>query len=736
MNSTTSSYPIPISLPDAVGVHRPPHQVVRGNTRLCSALENIAGGDPRLRNTLHGLPWFTPIVGSGCLALGDGPALDLTTLEQTARAEVMDMLGIAKVGDIRLDVLAVDFAEALHRSRTHGDMALCDGGISPSRGAARLAMVTALLTRLYHLTAKAEPLSWYWVSERVQISDHILQTDDHVRVELPQVEKILAFMTEGEAATVFDVSPTMLLQRILDDLTGRHRSLSISDLRLLTELTWIELIRGTSIYPGWSDLLLELLVDLSAGGGVFEGYRPQIVKLRELDESVARVLLEPTWRSWRSRRSADPLAQRDRFYSAVARVLWAEAEIHDLLHPEEPSDELDEEAYADLMNRRTAAVAAVNVIVQDTNRKRARVGLERLPPDMIVPHPAGYVTSFDLEMEMALWAMGRPFRIVVPVLVTSTQRVDAELVWLSTVIDPARDMSSDRFDIDDDAVLEDYESLDDSMDSRRVKELLEELRSLRAEARSWHMAASVLGGAAGFESGGSCPVIVRVTGSPLMVLPPVTGPLRQEMLEALGCGPEEVLTLTHALTVDEYTSVRQSEHELYFAARGERRGLPTPLSVGSEQMDRVWVGFGVQIDDPAIRLRMFTQLSASSMVKRQSQHAQPRPDGTGVSDPLGRSTSVVPPLRVRGLAVNRRIDENQSTALQWLGFQFSVDASAGELTADIEHHAEHFERIAEHLRHITQNGAPTIDGQLVDIDWDRPDNTSCPMWRRSRRKRL
>jgi hypothetical protein len=759
MNSNRSSYPIPVSLPDAVGFLRPPHQAIRGDVRLCSVLERIAGGDLAVRNTLHGLPWFTPIVGSGCLQLGDGPAINLEGLRQVANAEMQRLLGCSVLGSGEpFDVLAVNFAEALHRSRTHGDVTLDGGGVTPSRAAARLTVLTALLTRIYHLVAKYDPtpMSKYWVAERISLGGSATDDEEVSQHLRPTVERLLASMIKIGPAS-FQAPPTVLLERVMKDLTERPGTLSVSDLRLLTELTWIQLIHGTSIYPGWSDLLLGLLVELSSGLGVFEGYRPQIVSLHELDVSVARLLTEPTWRSW-STPSPSPSLGRDRFYAGVARLLWAEADIHALLHPEESADSVDDDEYAEVMGKRKEAVVAVNEIVLDTNRKRLIAGLPRVPPALRIPHAAAFVTSFDLEAEMALWATGRPFRIVLPVLARSGRRVDAELVWLTTVIDPAKDTSADCYPIDEDAPWDRGAEDQYARDVPDRDALWRELVALRAATRTWNVAQNALGG--GAEAGGWCPIIVRVTGSPLMALPPIpryesedlaeaqlsdndavrisTVPqpktLRIEMLEALGYSREENLEMTHALTIDEYTSVRQSEHELYFAARHESpsRALPSPLSLGTDDMERIWMGFGVQVDDPAIRLRMFTQLSAASMVQRQSRHAHPGTESSTGENGIAPAPAA---LRVRGLAVNQRLDENQSTSLRWLGFQFAVDGSVADLIADIEHCAKHYEHIAETLRDVAVNGRPKDHGHIVDVEWGRPRNDSCSTWRREQRSK-
>ncbi len=740
------TYPIPLSGPSTESIHRATKPLIHGNIRLCSVLEHIAGNPIEVRSTLHRLPWFTPIVGSGCLQLGNGPTIALKKLERVVQDEVK-ALELAAIPDLPPpDAIATDFASLLLRTRTHdapfdkrptGGEEGEDGeqGAAPTQGTARLTLLTAILTRLHHLGASRafKPMSRLW------ISDHVLFTegDPHETALLKMAIKILRSMLAEPVATPYSDAVTLLLRRIDSDLARMDdQKLFVLDLRMLTELTWILLISETSIYPGWSDLLLELLLELTKEEGSLTGYRPRIQELWELDNNLARLLIRPTILSWKARQDPEPLQPREEFYSAIAELLRTQAALHSLLHFEDTGSD-DDEDYDQVIARRVGLTAVQERLAADVEHKRAVAKRDRKPSppaamDVKFPYPAAFVTSFDLELEAALWGEGRPFRVVIPVFSASHGDI-ADLVWITALIDPVEDRNlpyHQDYDPETSGGLLEY----DDGDWPQIS-VPDDLHVLRAAARDWRVAEKDIA-ATGEEHGGKHPIVVRVTGSPLMVLPPVEGALKSDFENHLQLAEEEERSLRHALAIDEYTSVRQAEHELFFAARNQARGLPIGLSTGAGSIERVWVGFGVQVDDPAIRLRMFSQLSAASIKQRVDLYAKGQDGSTDEDDEDGPEHSVGStnlqsnPLAVKGLAVNRRIDEDQSTALQWLGFKFVVDSSAADLIPDVNHCTDHYRHIQQVLGHL--EAGTDIEKQL---DWARPMEKTCDLWKAKGRKR-
>jgi len=691
------SYPIPISAGGEFTVYRGGSSLLTRKRRLCSVVERLAGGDADDRGVFHGLPWCTPILGSGCLELGDGPSVDIHAIDQITRDVVAD-LGVSdrrELGD--LGSLARAFAEALRGSRTHDD----DRGsgypaMQPTAAAARLTVLSALLTRLFHGAAMSlpTPTSRWWVKQRAELTASS-DIDIHLRdVIIPTILELLdgAPLTASGEDSNADLplgALGALGKKISEELRVEPPAVCIEDLQLITEMTWLELIRETSIYPGWSDLLLQLLMTYSESDDVPAGHRPKVVALAQLGQEVANLLQPATERSWNSRADRQHPTERDEFYSAIAHLLHAQAEVFRLIHVPDPYDfpegTLDANAEEQLIGRAERATAVRNRIVADTVEKRGPKS--PIPaPEVMVPHAVVFVTSFDVEMEMALWASGRPYRVVVPVLATTGRRDAADLIWLSATVNPS--------------ATEDGGSVG--------------LEFLNSGPHEWRIAQKVFRPG----EGGEQPTVVRLSGSPLMNLPDVSGALYDDFL-GLGFDREAQIRLFHALIIDEYTSLRQSENELFFAANQEPRGLPGCLSGGTNSNDRLWVGLGVQIDDPAIRARIFSQLSAGSMIPRTNHHEQGRDAEDSAYDGTKHA--------VRGLAVNQRIDEAEATALHWLGFQFAIQVSSGALTRDIEHCAEHVEEVVKQISAIQLDPVPAAGRR--DANWRRAKDKECDLWR-------
>lgn len=716
MRGGASSYPIPTSPSGEWTIYRGGSPLLTRHRRLCSILERLAGGDERARSVFHGMPWLTPILGTGLLELGDGPSIDLGAIGSLTR-RVIDELNIdvpRELGDI--GSIAQSFAEAMCRGRTHDTISPARGPqFTPSDEAGTLMIITALLTRLFHgaLMSAPSPSSRWWTKEHAELSGST-SIEVYLRESvLPPLLDLLEAVTASssdDGSTNSDIARQALLQKIFDGLRGRPPVLGVEDLRLITEMTWLKLLENTSIYPGWSELLLQLLVNYSeVASSAPAGRRPKVVQLEELGKEVSSLLARPTNRSWSSRLNGCGPNERDSFYSAIARLLHAQAKVFALLHSPSTLSLEEDDAHPDVEARYLRSVAIRGRIGTDTKRKRVFEG--RSLPSVTIPHPVAFVTSFDLEIEMALWAIGLPFRVVLPVLCTSSRRsIEADLVWLVATIDPT------------------MEAVDPSIEQDN-----DELKGhpLLSCSHDWRIAQAIFRP----EEGGDLPVIVRLSGSPLMTLPDLIGDLREDF-RGLGYEGEEKVKPYHALTIDEYTSLRQSENELFFAAREEARGLPSCLAGGTDSNERVWIGLGVQIDDPAIRARMFSQLSAGSLQHRTQVHARmeewDRAHGETDSSRNNESHSDEAiwneRVAVRGLAVNKRIDEDEATALYWLGFQFALDLNCSSLTEDIEHCTEHIVQVKEQASALVPQSSNENDEHFSDVNWQRASNSSCSLW--------
>ncbi len=687
-DKTPTSYPIPISRSPDARVYRAGNPLLTQHLRLCMVLEQLTSW-PAGDNMFHGAPWATPILGPGCLEVGEHPALHSEAVQEAVRhwlenASVDFPRGL---GDPARE--ASRFVEALYEDRCAsdpGDSSSSRQNLAIDRATAGLAVLATLLTWAYHesrATAR-EPAARWWATESASIEPSmpggVKQSTTNAAIAL--TDRLLGSSEPLVGAA--DTAVRRLLKSIRSHLS--HGRLPLEDTRLLAEVTWLALIEGSSIYPGWSDLLLKLVLRYSESHPP-AGIRPNLMELTELEAAVGELLRHGTERSWDNRaadaRTTNP--DRDRLYAATAELLEAQASVFAALHPPEWFHD-DPDVQATLLEEYQAAKLLTNAIAKDSNAALEALHVGQRVDEPQVPHPTCFVTSFDIELEMTLWARGTQFLLVLPALVVSHAGNSAEIAWLAADVDPAK---------------------------RPNPASPPTLDELMRGPHSWRVAHHVIKGS----SEGGVPIVVRLSGAPLISLP---DPTRDQSLagELKEVGLSQAQYLHHALTVDEYTSQRQSENEWFFAGQRSlpcrpklHRGLPDPLATGTSSNDRVWLALGVQLDDPAIRSRVLAQLSASAAVRRADE-AGDMPTGTA-----GPPTS-----DVRGVAVNRRIDEDKATALHWLGFDLVLDLDCGDLTPDIAHCARHLE---EMLRTMPKERMPDTDAR--SLRWARAREQSCKL---------
>lgn len=671
---------------------------------LCSVLERLGERPGEGREHLYGTPWLSPILGTGCLDLDDGPRVNLDLLPQLTRA-TLSLKGMrvpASLGDPGL--LAEDFARKLFGERSHPRPAADPSAIEPTSLACLLLLAASLLTRGFHRAqmTSANPAA-RTPNRDVATLDGAMPADVQFRkATLPFLEELLDVLREHDPDDPRPASRKALMKRVLERLQKPVPAIFYEDLRLLTELSWLSLTRGTAIYPGWSDLLLELLVD--EDGDPPTGTRPRVTDLSDMGSRVMKLLVEPSISSWATRHQR---TQRNRFFSSVARLLKEQSLLHACLsnsdseeefHLDENNDSPSEDS--DRRSRLRKELAESDPHLQVFAKEKGR------EPD--IPHPVAFVTSFDLELEMALWTQGTPFTLVVPFLARRNRDRDGDLIWLAGTVTPT------------------------DIDARDV-----DLDVLRAGPSDWKLASETFAGG----SGGDVPIVVRLSGSPLMTVPDTTsGTALRANLVALGfqqpgpLGSEKApqVRLYHAMTIDEYTSLRLSESEVYYAATEPSagssktpRGLPRVLSSGTTTNSRVWMGLGVQIDDPVIRTRVFAQLSAASLQRRAAQQQSRGSSGEGDdTDGLdGATTRQVEPS-ILGLVVNRRANDTELLGLRWLGFQIALDLDCGYLIDDLEHCAQHVEALRGAVTELLDSNE--------DSDWERASNDSCDLDRETR----
>ncbi len=688
-----TSYPIPISRSHDAKVYRADDPLLTQDVRLCMVAERLTSW-PTGANMFHGLPWITPVLGTGCLDLGDGPMLDVAAVQDS----IQRWLALTAIelprdfGDPTRE--AVEFATALYVDRcvnASGDRDAPEH-LRVDEATAALTLLGALLTWVYHESRalSREPASRWWTRESASV-DRDTRAGGRLQPGMDAAKRLIAELlrSRDSLAGPADAAVRRLLSGVRDHL-GQSR-LPLEDVRLLAEVTWLALIEGSSIYPGWSDLLLKLVLRYSDPRPP-AGVRPKLTELTQLESAVKELLDDVTARSWKSRTDGVP-SRRTRLYGAIADLLRVQGEIFAMLHKPDPFSDDPTVDVAALTADYDAAERLATAIKDDTDALLRELGDPRRADRPDIPHPACFVTSFDVELEMTLWGMGTSFRLVLPTLVISLAPNAAEIVWLIADVDPSRAAANGQS-----ATLE----------------------ALLAGPHEWHVAQRIIERSAG----GDRPVVVRLSGTPMFALPDLDEDRRlADELKQLGF--RQVQELHHALTVDEYTSQRLSENEWFFAGQASlagrvspRRDLPDHLAAGTRTHERIWLALGVQLDDPAIRSRMFAQLSAAAVVRRIDNHARSTSDEQRVP-----TTSLS--SDVRGIAVNRRMDEDEATALHWLGFDLALDLDCGDLAPELEH-------CAQHLQHAlnTMSDERVAEAEPGRLRWGRAREGSCSLWQK------
>ncbi len=612
--------------------------------RFCNALEEIHAplGNLYKRN---GYPWITLVLGSGCLEAGhdiSGTRIhDVPAIVQRLLADqdpLPDGTNSAKLAGAFAASLIADRLgpPATPPSGDDAGTAAKAGDLRPPTGesfdtttdlrTAKLLLCAALLTRLYHLASAAAP--------------DALSRNGHDRVSMQigragsaelqsdALEPILALLTELIASTE-QSSPTIedtVLHRALTTIDsslnsrGHQPSLRVADIQLLTELCWYSLTQGTSVYPGWNDLLLHLSTRSSPA--LFDRWlpRPAFDDIDAACQFVQQRYATTTQLSW-DELVDDDQSDRERFYATVAGIL-----------------------------RQQAAL---------------RSGALKSSP-LQPPIAAAFVTSFDLELEMAMWRSStEPFVVAVPMNllqdVAEPAALLASVCWLGCLIRPDHDLTH-----------------------------AEQLERLRTPAETdWFL----LNGDTAYELAyGNYPVVIRLSGSPLMSAPrlwtedgsdwnDLCRRLLKDYYIDLPADPPDLnepeLRMAHVALLDEYSAMQHaaSEFLIYQPDRSNervRQGLPAALfGTRGSTFARFWMMMGVQVSDSSIRYRFASQMTVPTNIDGESVKKAPTPNRAG-------------------LVVNWRTDDTVRDLLGWYNFDVVTDRCEN-FQVDLQHYLRHLQ---------------------------------------------
>lgn len=582
---------------------------------LCTAMAELV-----IQNKAHSLPqpWPTLVLGSGCTPVGERTELlAMPSQLRSPRTPLGCELPESLAGESPREIAAM-FTHNLITDRL-GPFTEVEADRPAQSETFQLLLAAALLSNVFH---RIKARGFTAPSRYEQVSDAHLGADatdgDWIRLEalhrdlLNPLRRLLASLLAVQRDSEWGTALYNLLLRLRHDLAGPQVCVRWADLRSLVELAWCHLVTSSSpsSYLGWNDLLLEL-----------SNYDPPGDSIT--GTPLFRNLAIDTGPIWRR-------------YEAVTRSSFtagASGSIHQ---------------------------NAANLLLAQHARRVETVESKR------PPHAIAYVTSFDLEMELALLRRGRPFTLALPAhLVVGEQ---AHTVWLSLEVIP----TGGRKDVD---LL-----LDGGPGARWS--LLDE------------------------DCAENAPVVVRLSGCPLVRLPDLAQhtALRDELVDALRPAllslmheswrppedseedPEDAfqemvqrLSLSHALIICEHDALIHAsvdQASMIMTMKGDSKssgratGLPARFASGNSRYKRFWMMLGAQIHHGAMRHRLATLLAmlpqATAPLPRRKRHRN-------------------------GVAVNQNSTHAERDVLFWNGFDVVSD-DITNFKDDLEHLLAHVEQ--------------------------------------------
>lgn len=600
----------------------------------------VRSSDPRLR------PWFTLVLGSGCSS-DDGLEAALQSLKGSLVARVKELPPPGGLADVtvaqRVERFCSDLIDDRFRSPSRRVKEGANGqaaGVEPhiNGGVAYVFAAAALLTPLYHYfkalgdnaprraghddVATLEWVAVQWASRDLALTVNYLTP---FRVAIDQVE-----VSAGEIAAslrpdddqeterpVISERVVALAQSLKANLNTDQPQAKIkhSDLTSLTELAWLclattaleDLGDAAPTSAGWSDLLVDL--DFRHEG------RLGVPLLSTLGEG--RELLSGRFRM-----------------------------------PQEPG----------MLHQAAAELLVAQGTLRTAKSYKAHGGAEPGWPPVAV----AYVTSFDLDLELALLRSGVAFTVALPVYVVNDKQQVAHGCWLAFNVpgtgNPERENQDGwegRF-----------------KDGTQKMFVLKDVEDLVG------------------------PIVVRLAGCPFVSLPRLKDDpdLREALAGAEGTivaalteeaawlsgthdaddqnaresaleGIRLSLRLEPAVLLSEHDAMFQSAMDLISEPTTPVCGLPACLAAGRRGWFRFWVLLGVQVRDAAIRHRLVALLSSLPRTTLD----------------LGSSATQ------QGVAVNAHVSDIEQTLLAWNGLhvvQDDVVAFVPQLT----HYAAHLDQ--------------------------------------------
>ena len=519
-------------------------------------------------------------------------------------------------------------------------------------------------------------------------------------------------------------------------LNRRSPVIRLADLQALTEITWHQLLQRSPLwtwYPEWHEFLVTLSLH-EASAPIRQGsLRPAVGKTEAAADIVREALAKVIRESAQHYAAGDhPDKERARVeaYATYARLLRTEVEVR----RGQAAGDMTSWAVLD-----DAALDGPPIPILSWDGADATVAGEAAVPATMPRQPpaSAFVTTFDIELEMALCndAPGEPFVIALPVNLEDNLggSLRATPLWLGCVVDYRQgDLLTAITEPPEDAWFV------FGIESGRVRKDTGTKKGLHIDQLPDEpgLDFELLRGAlpAGVRRLGELPVVVRLVGCPIIKLPRVqraeastSGERPDEVVTRLGQaiitrarldgslravdgvhegsglwrnpkrrsdGQDVAFRLVHATLLDEHNAIRLSLPEV---ATEVGLGLPPEITDGcSNGYWRYWVLAGVELSDPVIRYRFVSQLL-----------------GTGLVTAAAESSPAI-----NGLALNRKaLTPRAADLLAWAGFDIVTDGSAPQVLT------EHVEHLRDHLR-AGVPWAADLDG-AAHLAWPTTSEPRC-----------
>ncbi|MFN8019228.1 MAG: hypothetical protein U0P45_14055 [Acidimicrobiales bacterium] len=625
----------------------------------------------------HGFPWLTPVVGSGCLEIGSAnelsPAQVAGAVSDAVERLLQQVVGTDGLSDRHnLPGLSAEFARRLVADRMSGDEAQWRGAqddapppkpIEVDDLKARVVLTATLLNRTYFLAkVLADSPIPRWNSDVVSLRS--VHGNPDLRRELDSLRELcdahLDELVEQKAA----------LSRSLKDVGPR---IPVAIHQLMSAV--LDDLRGKRVRFSRLKLVTEVAwYVLTVDTPLYPGWTDLLFKLMLGDEyQTTATTTRPAFSSLAG--VGEKVAELFHKPADLSWRAWVEA-----VAPHDPKD-----APHGFTERQSFYVAIAEML-EGQARVRASQPMGKLPV------ASAFCAGFDLEVEMALMATSEPgstFYVVVPVQVLpESDSEHAKLCWLRARFERPRALGPDL--------------------------------AFLLEPEAWDLVHPSI------EEGMDRPHVVHLSGCPLLPLPQRDGrhgavldAVHESMSEPMYPFAPQRMVLEHAVTIDEYLALQQSEAELLWSvvqetggtgrdASGKSLALP-PLMMSSStekgvdgRCPRFWMTLGVPVADPAIRSRIVTQLSLKMLLGKTQQGAAAASsagDDDELEDLGGSTAALGEHSSLAGVVVNRRLTSEEGGILYWLGLDV-VNDFAESFVDDVRHYTLHLDpgRSGERIR--------------------------------------